>query len=111
MTTFTWVPDAPLTKKVKASVNRSPFGDGYSQRSADGINSIRGDLLLKFTVRTRTEINAIEAFLESTLGSASFNYTPPGLSARKYTCDSWDATYYNDSNAELSCEFKQVFEV
>lgn len=110
MTTFTWVPDQPLAKSVKANVNKSKFGDGYVQRSVNGINSLGESLKLNFTVRTKTEILAIESFLEAANGTSSFYYTTPGGSAKRYTCDAWDPNYIHDGDAELACTFERVFE-
>lgn len=110
MSTFPFVPDQALTKSVKVNVNESTFGDGYSQRSSNGINTLGETLGLKFTVRTRAEINAIEAFLEIEKGVTSFYYTAPGSTAKRYTCDTWDANYMHDQNAELTCTFKRRFE-
>lgn len=110
MSIFTFIPDQPLSKGVKIAVNRSQFGDGYSQRSTDGINSIGETLRLSFTLRTRTEINSIETFLSTENGVTSFEYTTPGSTMKKYTCAEWDATYYHDGNAELTCSFKREFE-
>lgn len=110
MSTFIWVPDQGLTKSVKATVNKSKFGDGYVQRSSDGINSVGHDLKLNFTVRTRVDIDAIDAYLTLQKGVTSFYYTVLGGTALRYTCDAWDTNYMHDGDASLSCTFTRVFE-
>lgn len=106
MSVFTWVPDYGLTKDTKAAVNKSKFGDGYVQRSTDGINSLKVGLNLNFTVRTRFEINEIDAFLKSKNGTTPFEYTTPGGQPQRWTCEEWQATYTHDGDAQLSAKFE-----
>lgn len=110
MATFTWIPDKPLNRTRKAKVNASNFGDGYVQRSKDGINTIGDVWMPSFTVRTRAEINAIDAFLELMAGVSSFTWTTPAGITSKFTCDEWSPVYKHDQDAELSAKFVLRYE-
>ena len=76
MSEFTWSP-ASASKRKEKKINRIEYGDGYSQRSLDGINWRREtwDLVFK---GFSSELDAIEAFLD-TQGAASFDWYPPNV--------------------------------
>ena len=71
------VPDKSLTQSSSPKILRSDFGDGYSQRVVDGINSITETYSLSFTNRTKAEADDIIAFFNSTKGVTSFEFTYP----------------------------------
>ncbi len=110
MTTFTWIPDYPVRPKKQASVLSGKFGDGYEQRAADGINSIRREVALVFKNRTAAEIAAIDAFLTARNGVESFSWTPPNGAAGKWVCDSWETPQDTPVYLSLSATFREVFE-
>lgn len=110
MADFTWVPDQGVPRQRKARVNATQFGDGYVQRSADGINNVTEQVPLTFTLRTIATINAIDDFLESKFGVSSFTWTNPRGQTYRYTCDEWTPVYNHDGNCSLTCTFKRVFE-
>lgn len=110
MSTFTGVPDAGATKETKSRVRKAMFGDGYEQRTPDGLNNLYEVWPLNFTVRTKAEILAYDTFLRDLNGATSFDWvTPEGLT-KKFKCESWSASYYNDFNATMSALFEQVYE-
>lgn len=75
--TFTTAPDFASSKASQPRVLEATFGDGYVQRSVDGINSNMATWSLTFNARDTATIDAIEAFLEANIAMA-FNWTPPG---------------------------------
>jgi phage-related protein len=110
MATFTWVPDRGVTRNIEMRVNEVSFGDGYSQRTDDGINPMNVDVPLSFTLRTKDEINSIDDFLVDKAGSQSFDWTNPRGQNFKYICKSWAPTYNHDGDCSLTCTFKRVYE-
>lgn len=110
MAAFTWIPDRGASRRSKAGVNKSQFGDGYQQRSGDRINSVGFSWDLGFTLRPLAEILAIRAFLESNKGVTNFTWLAPDGTNYRYTCDSWSDTYNFDGDCSLSAAFDRVFE-
>lgn len=110
MSVFTWVPDYGASLKPKVRVRNISFGDGYMQRSADGINPINRNPQLTFSNRTDSQADAIIAFLEARGGVEAFDFTPPGATAGKYICQDWDRVQVSYDVATVTATFIQVFE-
>lgn len=109
MSDFTWVPDYGLEVQEKEKVLEAKFGDGYSQRAPDGINSIDQTFRLKFT-RSPAVIDAIRSFLRSKKGSISFTWTPPGDTEIRVICKEFNRTHQDYGNHVLTCTFERVYE-
>lgn len=109
--TFTYVPDRDFSKSTKPRVLLYQFGDGYAQRTPDGINNMVGTFNLVFTNRSNIEADAILAFLEANKGSDYFTWTPPGSStAIKVIAQEWSEVYVTDFAKSVSTQFIQVFD-
>ena len=65
------VPDKNFTKKVKPTVLRIQFGDGYEQRVAEGINSLKETYTVGFNNRPKAEIDDIVAFFDNKKGTTA----------------------------------------
>lgn len=112
MATFTWSADYGASVDLQPRVKQVSFGDGYEQRVADGINTLRQMWQLNFSNRTLTEINAIDTFLRARGGIEAFDWTPPRASvAGKFVCRSWQRTAVAGVIDSISAKFEQVFEV
>lgn len=109
MAAFVWVVDAGARRITKARRDKVTFGDGYSQRSGDQINSVVESWSLSCSNRTRAEIQAIEDFLEAQKGVSAFTWTTPRGTTRNFTCESWDAEYNHDWDCSISFTFDQEF--
>lgn len=59
------------------------FGDGYNQRTVDGINTTRLSYSISWTNIDTERKNILQTFLESTNGVESFNWQPPDMSVSK----------------------------
>lgn len=111
------IPDRQLKKATKRKTLVATFGDGYEQRLADGINSVRNNFSLTFNNRTIDEIDEIANFLETRLGLNAFNYTFKDTNAAgeertvKVLCESYDVTYINCEYAALTTSFREVFDL
>lgn len=111
------VPDRQLSKAATRKTLVANFGDGYEQRIADGINSVKLKFSLTFNTRTIEEIDEIASYLESVLAVESFSYsfkdtTVAGdVKTVRVVCDSYNVTYNNDMFASLKADFRQVFDL
>lgn len=107
MATFTWIPEYGAAGESKPRVNKAVFGDGYEQRVRDGINTIIRTWDLTF-MKTPTDMDYIETFLNTQAGSSSFEWTPPTGNIGKWLCDSWKRAS-NPGYDTLTCTFREVF--
>jgi phage-related protein len=109
MPTFTWVPAYEPQRTVKAGVITTQFGDGYSQRVSQGLNSVAESWQLTFT-RLKTEVAQIEAFLRARSGVESFEWLTPDGVTRKFIAPEWRTSVMSLSVNQLQVSFEQVFE-
>lgn len=69
---FFWIPNYTSEIENKASVTIVKFGDGYEQRTPDGINNSLIKLNLTFEGRSERETRAIVHFLNARKGTEPF---------------------------------------
>lgn len=88
-----WVPDTPIQENPTWRLKRAQFGDGYEQRMLDGINALDRTWDLTWNVRTKDDLLAMDAFLESE-GASSFQFRDPA-SQQLYNvfCNEWQITW------------------
>jgi phage-related protein len=80
----------PMQLEKEPKVMESKFGDGYSQRVADGINNNLQTWQISFTKRSGADVDAIYDFLEARGGVESFEWTPRGeQTPRNFICKKW----------------------
>jgi phage-related protein len=110
METFPWEASMGTSKETKARVIKTQYGDGYSQRLGDGINSIDQSWQVTVKAKSLSEADDIEAFLSSHSGAAPFLWptrsVPSGI---KVTCDAW-RRQDRFSSGIISATFLQVFD-
>jgi phage-related protein len=84
-----WMPDVPLARDDEWRLRIAQFGDGYQQRTLDGINALDRKWSLTWSLRSAADINAMVAFLEAEKAS-SFPYLeqPTGITWKVF-CDAW----------------------
>lgn len=75
--------DFKSAKDRTYAIRENSFGDGYVQRSADGLNNVRATWNVSWTNLTTAEKDVIEQFLDSTGGWQPFTWTAPGDSSPK----------------------------
>lgn len=110
MAEFTFISDFGVTKKLAPKVTEISFGDGYSQRARNGLNTNPQTWDLSFSNRTDTEAEAIDAFLTARGGVESFDWTPYNESAGKYICKEWSKSLDGFNRNSIQATFIQVFE-
>lgn len=110
MATFTFTPDYGVSVDVQPDVRVTKFGDGYEQRQANGINTMKKNWTLQFSLRTDAEADQITTFLEARAAVQSFDWTDINGVAGKYVCRSWSRNKERFNLNTISAKFEQVFE-
>lgn len=103
--TFTWPTQAGNTGTETGHVRKSPFGDGYAQRVADGINPLSRSWQIQWK-GTKATAFAIRDFLRAHIG-VSFFWTAPGDVMQTYTCDSWTINDQGGPIYTITATFEQ----
>ena len=110
MPTFTYVPDFGAELKEVPRVRAVKFGEGYEQRSAEGINAITEIWSVSFNTRTNTERDDIRTFLRARAAVEAFDWTSPMGTVGKWVCRDWATTMRAAGVNDMSFTFEQVFE-
>ncbi len=108
MATFDFCANPGAQRQLTPKVREAEFGDGYSQRVGDGINTQKSIWNVAFT-RDKSEIDQIDAFLIARSGVESFDWIAPDGSSGRYLCKSWSRDYPFKDVQTLSAQFNQVF--
>lgn len=110
--TWTKAPSNSVTSTKQPKVNTTLFGDGYTQRSADGIHPLAEEWSLTFEYDNPTDRDTDEATLVTLGGYTYFLWTPPRQSVqKKYICSQWGTGYGDDGVFTLSAKFTQVWDL
>lgn len=108
--TFTWVPTVNgLSGDTTLSVNEAQFGDGYGQRSADGLNNRSSSYNLTF-IGDASKISAIMAFLDARAGAESFFWTPLLRPQALFTCQKYTEPTKDGDIYTITATFDQTFD-
>jgi len=76
--------------KTDLKVLEAEFGDGYTQRAADGINHIRETWDVQWNNLDKVDAFIIIDFLKARGGWDAFYWTPPRQDVAKiWTCKQW----------------------
>lgn len=83
-------PSPGTSKAVEMKTAESAFGDGYTQRSGDGLNPEQRKFTTEWKTLTVAEADEIEAFFARHLGYRAFLWQGPRDGAlRRYRCKKW----------------------
>jgi len=103
-------PGSSRTVEPKMLVN--PFGDGYVQRAADGINTDSDVYSVSTSNLTETEADALETFFRDHKDGTHFVWTPPGSAVvQKFMIKDWTRTWVDANNYVISADFIEVFDL
>jgi len=102
--------DYGIQLSVKPRVLMAELGDGYQQRAADGINTMRESWNLTWKNRLNADIKTLTDFFELNSGFISFEWTAPYKTEKKYICSDWSVNNDNPLTSSLTASFQQVFE-
>jgi len=108
-------PQAPsqdgFSAKVTARLLTTNFGDGYVQRTPDGINYIGRTVSLSWTAITGTLWAPIQEFFDTNIGGIPFLYQVPGDSVVRqwtltgYTLGTFDGANYYGNGVQLTLDY------
>ncbi|RKI09706.1 hypothetical protein D7Y15_23305 [Corallococcus sp. AB030] len=77
MERFPFTPDYGAQADTVPRVRKAQFGEGYTQRSADGLNSVLRRWSLQFSNLSKVDADGLEAFLRARAGVESFEFVTP----------------------------------
>ena len=105
-------PSYPLNDQTSLRTRQAQFGDGYSQRAADGLNSTPKVLNLVFQARPNADITTIYDFLVDKLGFEAFLFTAPNDTERKWICkEPISRDPVSTGHSTLKCVFEEVLDL
>ena len=113
MAVFDWGESINSTMDEEPRVRRSQFGDGYEQRTPDGINAVVQVWDLNFERVDDAIADEIIAFLRARAGVEAFDWTPRwGTSPIRVKCGKWTRRPDGDGDglSRISARFEQVYE-
>jgi phage-related protein len=97
-------------RTVTPRVREAQLGDGYSQRVADGLNTLDEDNTWTFHL-SDTDANTLEAFFVARAGWDAFSWQPPRYAAScNWICTSWSRTYEPGSYSTIVAQIKRVWD-
>lgn len=104
-------PTLQSTRGVKARTVTAQFGDGYSQRSEDGLNAAPRNYQAIWEELQSTDADTIEAFLEAQT-AIPFLWTPPLETVqRSWIASNWTRGYVGGTLVSLTASLAEVFDL
>lgn len=95
-----------------ARILQNNFGDGYTQRVADGLNSINVSWNLSWDLLDTPIADTLEAFLVARAGWESFDWTPPRATiSSKWICKQWSRKPTAAGYESFTATFDKVFDL
>lgn len=91
-------------------VRKAQFGDGYTQRAADGLNNRESTFNLRF-VGSAAKVAAIIDFLDRHAGAESFYWTPPLRARGLFVCEKYSEPIKNGAVYTMTAQFEETFSV
>jgi phage-related protein len=105
-------PDFNSSEDVAFKILENQFGDGYAQRSADGLNNTRRSWSVSWTNVTDAEMSEIYDFLIARGGWESFLWTAPKATGQlRWTCRSLKRQPTTSGYWKISASFRQEFDL
>ena len=100
-------------KEVVRNILESKFGNGYSQRTPNGINYKRDYISVVWDGLNSTDKGTIVAFLEAVSNGSVISWQSPyDASSKNYILEGdWRLIDIGGNVYSISCKVKQVFEV
>jgi phage-related protein len=119
-----WIPDIPtIGRQQDVRLRVASFGDGYAQRTLDGINAVDMKWTLTWENRPKDVVEAMVAYLIARKGSSFLFKEQPTGNLHQVWCDKWkvDWTYKRNKRVgwvkvpefwgTLSAEFVKAYGV
>lgn len=100
------------SNEVTLRVLKNNFGDGYTQRIKDGLNTRKEMWQLRWTNIRTDEYEAIKTFLDERDGWQAFSWTAPGNPGPLfYICEKYSHVPVWPGYWNLSATFEQVYDL
>lgn len=102
-----------FSRQISARTLNADFGDGYTQRAGDGLNSLPRTVTVTWPPMHRAELDVIDGFLIARRGFEAFEWTEPGESTpHLWKCETWTVAAAGSTDLfTLSATFEQVFDI
>lgn len=105
------VPSVATQGRQKPRVLVATFGDGYEQRSQDGINAGLKEWSVQWNVITKTQLGTLATFFETQGAWKKFTWTQPApfdtAGALAFICEEWSWQYAGGNIVGLSATLMQ----
>lgn len=108
---FYWAPSYTSNAEVNFNVRRVKFGDGYEQRSADGLLKERREWDLQFANIAKDVCSTIKEFLRVRAGVESFSWETPESEEVKVVCLGYREVYSGPNIRSLTMKFEEVYDL
>ena len=106
------VPQVGSSGQTVYRVRGLVFGDGYTQRTGDGLNTRSRDVTLTWATIAPAQADSIVAFMDARAGIEAFLYTPPRETvARKFVCQRIDRQHATRTHDSLTLSLAEVFDL
>lgn len=100
------------TSTSKARTLTAQLGDGYTQVTSDGINTVQETWTLQWDACSNTEMNELTTFFEAQLGYLNFQWTAPGRPlAKLWRCATWGRNPVGPASWTVTATFVQSFDI
>lgn len=103
------VPSLPLSFDETPRLNGPQFGDGYTQRALDGLNSLDQTMDVSWDPISKAERNQVLAFFRARAGVSAFSYTLDG-ETRTFIATTWKSTKISGNHYTMTATLKRVFD-
>lgn len=109
----------PINPSVNGTSNENEFrvleagfGDGYTQRTPDGLNTLKEKYTLIFEPLTESEYETLETFLNQKQGAEAFLYAiPPSSTQKKWTCKKYNKLFKSGNLVGLQMEIRREYDL
>lgn len=116
--TFTWTPSTGFSVEHTPRVSKAKFGDGYSQRTRYGINTVDIAWNLTFVNQSISKAKEIVDFLTYHGGTEYFYFIPyfnvhEGETSTTYKviCSEWSVEYTSPISKTITAKFEKVNDI
>ena len=106
---FTWPISSQTQMSMKPRVLSAQFGDGYEQRTLDGINNELE--AWQVTIPSYNEVSgasAAEAFLRTQAGVTAFSWTTKFGRTALFVCREWTRSPTGPTSSNITAKFEEV---
>ncbi|MCA0944488.1 phage tail protein [Salipiger pacificus] len=106
-------PDRGMTTQQNPRLLIAQFGDGYRQRTGDGINTGQKSVTPTWSLLTEAEADMIEAFFDAHKDGTAFDWQPkPGAAVERFALlNGWSRTANSFNNETVTATLTKVFDL